>query len=548
MAVDTRSRLADGSLVADIQAWHDSCFDSELPVEWQDFLVNSLSQLIKSSMWFRSGSWRQLESFSDDDPDPVHIHLYRSIPYAAFFPELSRDLLLNAYAKNQNRSSGYIHENFPLGGQTALGRAMGDTSTAFILDIYQLYKLGGANASYLRLIWPHVEAAAGFQMRNAAVFGLPTKLTTSYDWFVLEQHDVVAYNAFLHLSALRAAVALGTNLHTASSHWLSQVGRAITRGEAALERRLWHNETVAAAGSGSGDGGYFAAIWDEPSAKPRCIDQPECNATNSNGNGNGTEGRRRPLLTDTLYGALWAAQLGLPLGASVDKLRAHLASERRIQGTPFGLRVWSPVNTSRADRGEAMVWNGGSMGHTALSLHLGEQWGGPGTEPASQVIANYRERLRDWWDWKDLNSLGGAGYPAGDGYRCATAPPSGQPAAADTGDAGAPWCNSHYTRQLIGWAVPTALSGQQYDPETRTLHFAPAANAPVRLPVFTAFFTGTLDVAAQTLTIHAGVIASDLVVTMTAPGARAPVAVAVAVTVVRRAGEGSLAVSHDRPT
>lgn len=56
-------------------------------------------------MWFKTAGWRQLESFSDDDPDPAHIHLYRSIPYAAFFPELSRSLLLGAYAASQVRSS-----------------------------------------------------------------------------------------------------------------------------------------------------------------------------------------------------------------------------------------------------------------------------------------------------------------------------------------------------------------------------------------------------------------------------------------------------------
>ena len=47
-------------------------------------------------------------------------------------------------------------------------------------------------------------------------------------------------------------------------------------------------------------------------------------------------------------GALWAANLGLPPVAPKAQLLAHLAAERRLQGTPWGLRVWNPVNVSRS--------------------------------------------------------------------------------------------------------------------------------------------------------------------------------------------------------
>jgi len=96
------------TVIANIQRWHGLIFSTDLPVDWKDFLVNSMAALAKTSMWFSDGSWRQFESFSDDDPDPVHIHLYRSLPYAAFFPELDRSLLSGAYALWQNRTSGYV--------------------------------------------------------------------------------------------------------------------------------------------------------------------------------------------------------------------------------------------------------------------------------------------------------------------------------------------------------------------------------------------------------------------------------------------------------
>ena len=143
-----------------------------------------------------------------------------------------------------------------------------------------------------------------------------------------------------------------------------------------------------------------------------------------------------------------------------------------------------------------MIWNGGSMTHAALSLYLGDSWAGPGQAPAAAVLHNYKHRLRDWWDMKDLTSIGSSVESDNYSYHCATAPLAGQQ--------GQPWCNSHYNRQLIGWAVPAALSGQQFDVESQTLTFAPAIGAPRRLPVFTAAFTGTLDWEAASIMVHSG--------------------------------------------
>ena len=99
-------------IVTNIQNWHNLIFSTGLPIDWKDYLINSMAALAKTSMWFADGSWRQFESFSDDDPDPVHIHLYRSLPYAAFFPEFDQSLLSGAYARWQNTTSGYVYDCF----------------------------------------------------------------------------------------------------------------------------------------------------------------------------------------------------------------------------------------------------------------------------------------------------------------------------------------------------------------------------------------------------------------------------------------------------
>lgn len=466
------------AVVEGVRRWHALTLGADLARDWADFLCNSLAALAKTGMWFGDGSWRQLESFSDDDPDPVHIHLYRSLPYAALFPELDRSLLAGAYARYQNRSSGYVHENFPLGGQTNLGRTMGDTSTAFVLDVYQLWKGGGANKTWATALWPNVRLAVEFQLNRAAEWGLPTKLTSTYDWFWLETFDVTSYAAFLHLAALRAACRLGTELGV-DHDFLASVEAAATAAAATLERLLWHNGTTT---GGDGVGGKKAAPLSSSSsffAAGRMLAS----------DGGKDQQRYQPpsLLTDTLYGALWAEILGLDIGVDRDLLRQHLASEREIQHTEHGLLVWWPQNSSRADHGTNMVWNGGSLSHGALSLFL-DGPGTPGIHEAERVIANYKDRVRDWWDIKDLT--------AGPNISCPSTP---------TGNVDyQPWCNSHYTRQLIGWAVPLALSRQQFDMPARQLTFAPGPGAPQRLPVFAAAFAGVLDTVERRLTVLSG--------------------------------------------
>ncbi|MGC2272283.1 MAG: hypothetical protein WA539_09885, partial [Candidatus Sulfotelmatobacter sp.] len=84
---------------------------------------------------------------------------------------------------------------------------------------------------------------------------------------------------------------------------------------------------------------------------------------------------------------------------------------------------------------------------------------------ANKVISNQRLRLNDQWNYTDLNNDWDGG----------------------------PWGNSHYTRQLIFWTLPLAISGEQWDAAARRLTFSPADSAPARLPFFTPQATGVLE-------------------------------------------------------
>jgi|WetSurMetagenome_2_1015567.scaffolds.fasta_scaffold346706_2 non-lysosomal glucosylceramidase len=57
---------------------------------------------------------------------------------------------------------------------------------------------------------------------------------------------------------------------------------------------------------------------------------------------------------------------------------------------------------------------------------------------------------------------------------------------------GQPYCNSHYSRQLILWAIPLAISGQQYSESDGTLSFDPVDSAPAELPFMLPGFAGIL--------------------------------------------------------
>src|SRR5208337_3097815 len=95
------------------------------------------------------GRWRQWESFSCAGFEPEHIHLYRALPYAFFFPDLQKQLLAT-HARFQG-ADGFIHEQMTTGcfppQMSELdepgGREMGDSATDFLLEAWQIWAWGG---------------------------------------------------------------------------------------------------------------------------------------------------------------------------------------------------------------------------------------------------------------------------------------------------------------------------------------------------------------------------------------------------------------------
>ena len=111
-----------------------------------------------------------------------------------------------------------------------------------------------------------------------------------------------------------------------------------------------------------------------------------------------------------------------------------------------------------------LIWPGGSLDWSSLKIYLGGNVNESLME-ANKVISNQRLRINDQWNYTDLNNYWDGG----------------------------PWGNSHYTRQLISWSLPLAISGEQWDATAKRLNFHPADTAPSRMPFFTPQATGVVE-------------------------------------------------------
>jgi uncharacterized protein (DUF608 family) len=430
-----------------LAVWQRSIFDNSLPTWLQDALINSVATIYKTGLRFANGDMMQWESFSCSGLNPLHIDFYRILPYAFLFPDLHRRMLLE-HAESQ-AEDGFIPEQLTTGcfevdsdlGKPG-GREMGDSATGFLLWAWQIYHWTGDKQD-LDSIWSNLKKAAAWQIRRSETYGLPQHLENTYDWWQFGKKDVVSYNAFLHLAALLAAEKLAQV--EGETDLARQYGESFKSGQQSLIDHLW-----------AGD--YFRSWWLD--------DKPYPDA----------------LHADTLYGQLWACLLDLGFTTEPLKLRAHLASESRLNASPYGLKVMRraepeypelengvpPDAATEPHARDNLVWEAGSLDWCALELYLDGSVQESLAE-AHKVIENWSGKLRDQWDYTDLTT-------AWDGY---------------------PWCNSHYGRQVILWAIPLALAGQHYSAPDGCLSFDPRLVAPAKLPFFTPTATGSLELRAE---------------------------------------------------
>ena len=449
VAITAFARLPE--TMAGILEWNKSCLDNSLPDWLQDSLLNSLGTMFKVSIWTKDGRYRQFESFSCSDIEATHIHFARSLPYEFFFPELKKQLF-RMYASRQDED-GYINEQYGERGAFGImdnphGRVNGDACTIFMLGTYATYKWTG-DRNFLDDMWPHIKDAAKWQLKRSEKFGLPDHLVSTYDLSNFQQKDIVSYNAFMHLAGLKVTAEIAK---LEDDNEFAEVCLAgFERGKNTLMNNLW-------------TGKFFRCWWNDG--------KPEENYIH----------------VDTLYGQLWSNILGFGSLIDEDVMIKHLKAEVKYADSPYGLQVILDTDKKRNlmpqsppkpgevsgyyryphSRISDTVWQAGSIDWTTMMLFLGNNVD-KSMSQAEKVINHWRLVLNDQWDYRDLSTVWD----------------------------GNPYCNSHYARQLLFWAIPMALSGQDYSAVDGKLTLAPKTKAPYSLPFYTPQANGTLTAKAD---------------------------------------------------
>eukprot|EP01065_Artemidia_motanka_P049055 TRINITY_DN804_c0_g1_i5.p1 TRINITY_DN804_c0_g1~~TRINITY_DN804_c0_g1_i5.p1 ORF type:complete len:885 (+),score=294.18 TRINITY_DN804_c0_g1_i5:94-2748(+) len=460
------------AVVSKAAAWHSLCFNSSMPATLQDSLVNTPPVWGKTSFWTRDGRWRNFESHSCTQMEPPHIHFYRALGYQLFEPSIERQTP-EMYASTVASQGGVVNELFGcgcggcVGGGYNLDQPMGgprgDDNPAFLLDVYMNWKWGAGDA-WLKGMWPAVKSATDYVLSKApAPFNLTYQMVNTND-----EHgvigDVNTYNSFIYLSSLSAVARMAAK--AADATLAGKCTDAVARGRSALGHYLWNSE------------GFWAQAY--------------CQNVPTTQNGYALQG-------GGLYGQLWGQVLGLAddVGVSKGDLASHLSHERARNKSPLGLyfatnrtveyyhgcpKSGSPVvGTGFIDQD---VWNSHSMTHAAMSIYSGYGSAADAMGVAALVTDAYRTVMADQWDYRDTTTT----YNAQGGWD-----PKGLPR---------PSVNSHYARQTIWWAIPLALSGQQYDAPAGTLSFAPTGEAAPSATAAGGPFAVLLPHASATATLH----------------------------------------------
>ncbi|XP_068707315.1 uncharacterized protein [Montipora foliosa] len=428
---------------------------NELPNWLKDLLINSIS-FWRSGFWTEDGRWRQWEALDCNDIDTIQNDIQRIIPYTLFFPDLVRDLLIS-WADNQY-SSGMLQEALTSGclGPTgkldyAGGRVMADTTTMFVVGLYHYYQWTGDRAT-LDKLWPAAKRAMAWVIVDSTKgTGLPFRKVSSYDIVALDKYDHDAYNTFIYLLSLRSAQELGKI--TNDTKFVSTLKQAFERAQKRVDLELWDSTKQ-----------FYHAWWDMEYGSPDWI------------------------MSDSLYGQVWAYSLGLGDLVPRDKLKAHLLNEIEQNDSPFGLKVLhtgkpeitqedTSIVLSRHTPGckslenitkHNSIWMGADADWASLMLHLDAD---PimALNRAKKSLDHWRSTLNDQWNIHGLIASNGYGLD------------------------GLPWATSHYSFHLVLWHIPLALSGQQYTARNASLTFWPKYSFPFNLPFFTPKAWGTIQ-------------------------------------------------------
>lgn len=453
VAADLATQEALRRKVVDINKHHNAIASRENPSpDWlKDMLVNQWSHL-HMMMWYKDGRIREYEAHSCDDVDSVHNDYQRHLLYLWAYPRFEVQKL-EAWGSWAQAADGHVEEMLAWPGtpmdDPIKGRLMGDTTSLFLLELYEFWRNTG-DSQLARRMWPSARRALDWMIGNAMGsidggiegFGIPQKVQTTYDHFGWDGRRAVAYNAHIYLTALKAVEKMAEQLgdRDVEQRCIQMVQAAMV----ALPRELW-NSTY----------GFFRAH---------------------------NEGNQ--IFTDTLYGQMLAHHnFGNMVYDNMSQLWTHLDFEWTQNQDLYGMRVLSNLDGNPPQ--EDSIWMNGPPTWTYLQLtrRLANPPAAPqpapsmeeAMEPFKRMSENFRTRLNDPWNLRALTNTQTAGTEL---------------------EHGAPREQGHYGFMLTDLYLLPLLSGLRADlaqvESKQTLHLSPLFAPPFVLPVLLSGCEGTL--------------------------------------------------------
>eukprot|EP00045_Choanoeca_perplexa_P015074 m.182287 g.182287 ORF g.182287 m.182287 type:complete len:987 (+) comp16883_c0_seq1:64-3024(+) len=344
-----------------ITTLHQAFFNSSLPAWLQDSLINTLSH-VRSAWMTADGRWRQWEAYDCVNIDSVHNDGERHLPYIFFFPETTRIKML-AWAKSA-LPDGMIQEQLSNGCTGTVppldvphGRDMSDVSSMLIVYAYEMYHWHN-DSSVLEAIWPQLVGAAEWQISVSTKYGIPYKLTATYDVLGLADYPTATYNGVFHLLAMRTIAELAAAM--GNQTLVARAEAALIRGQQALDDLLWIESPGLP---------HYAAV----------------------------QGLNATIMADSMYPQVLAFNLGLGvLVSNSTRLDLHLKAVEANNTTPHGLAAITGGTVGRTDN---YLWQMASpdWASNQLRLHGAQAYPDAMALPESSLNL-WREVLNDQWN------------------------------------------------------------------------------------------------------------------------------------------------------
>ena len=221
-----------------MQDWQALCLSNSLPSSVQDALLNSLSQLYKTTFCTADGRWRHWDSFANPGISTLDQQLYRAFPLLFFFPEVLKDQL-RTYATHQ-LPGGQLVGSLGMGERYPLDAAHEPvcyTKTPIFFILAYLYYCHTADRAFLQDLWAHISKAVAWQLSITTPQGLPSNLPRLGDWQALDAEGFDLRDALLHICGLNAVMHIARALDVFES--VAHVQKVARTGLQSIELLFW---------------------------------------------------------------------------------------------------------------------------------------------------------------------------------------------------------------------------------------------------------------------------------------------------------------------